>query len=541
MPSLINDAPRAADDPTRLRGDTSLLNGDPLRGGAPTLADAYSYNAHALADWVAAQRAESAQRGLWDEARGAPTTAGARDAAMQVAQGVALASTAPKDTPGLLGRASMGRMDPVQHILDHVSSDPNSQWGIRVTDDPIDLSKGVLPPSRIWDDGKPTDQVLGGTSTVGINGNNRAAVERALADAGIAPYGRADHYYPGQHVTLVKGDYAGGGDDAGEALIRNATPVATYQKMDDGSSALMPVAPATPVIRAFHGSPHDFEAFDASKIGTGEGAQAYGHGLYVAESQDVAQGYRDRLSTGSPAPQGPVPIVNGEVFIPKNYEITQIFNKSDGDPTKFVPAMKNYIARNHDNPFAETQDAQTLIDAVKDNKFFNGMSGRMYEVEIAADPQHFLDWDKPLSEQGNVGQIANQVFPSKPWSLQPSPSGKTAQVVHPGGWVTQGYPGNYSMERAQAIIDDLNAKETGLARRGGDLVPRRPEDAAALREAGIPGIKYLDAGSRGAGEGSSNYVIFDPKLLKFVRKYAVPAFATAGGIPAAMGGATEQQ
>jgi len=31
-------------------------------------------------------------------------------------------------------------------------------------------------------------------------------------------------------------------------------------------------------IRAYHGSPHDFERFDASKIGTGEGAQAYWHG-----------------------------------------------------------------------------------------------------------------------------------------------------------------------------------------------------------------------------------------------------------------------
>ena len=32
----------------------------------------------------------------------------------------------------------------------------------------------------------------------------------------------------------------------------------------------------------WHGSPHKFYAFDASKIGTGEGAQAYGHGLYFA-------------------------------------------------------------------------------------------------------------------------------------------------------------------------------------------------------------------------------------------------------------------
>ena len=41
-------------------------------------------------------------------------------------------------------------------------------------------------------------------------------------------------------------------------------------------------------IKAYHGSPHDFDKFDLSKIGTGEGAQAYGHGLYFAESPKVA-------------------------------------------------------------------------------------------------------------------------------------------------------------------------------------------------------------------------------------------------------------
>ena len=53
-------------------------------------------------------------------------------------------------------------------------------------------------------------------------------------------------------------------------------------------------------ITAYHGSPHDFDQFDSSKIGTGEGAQAYGHGLYFAESEPVAKGYRDKLSSVSP-------------------------------------------------------------------------------------------------------------------------------------------------------------------------------------------------------------------------------------------------
>ena len=45
-------------------------------------------------------------------------------------------------------------------------------------------------------------------------------------------------------------------------------------------------------IKAYHGSPHSFERFDTSKIGTGVGAQPYGRGLYFAGSEDVAKPYR---------------------------------------------------------------------------------------------------------------------------------------------------------------------------------------------------------------------------------------------------------
>src|SRR6185437_4229507 len=56
-------------------------------------------------------------------------------------------------------------------------------------------------------------------------------------------------------------------------------------------------------IKAYHGSPHDFDAFDLSKIGTGEGAQAYGHGIYMAENPSVAESYR----TAGPAGNVPPP------------------------------------------------------------------------------------------------------------------------------------------------------------------------------------------------------------------------------------------
>jgi len=55
--------------------------------------------------------------------------------------------------------------------------------------------------------------------------------------------------------------------------------------------------------RAYHGTPHRFSKFDISKMGTGEGAQAFGWGLYFAERKQVAQYYRETLSGKADAGQ----------------------------------------------------------------------------------------------------------------------------------------------------------------------------------------------------------------------------------------------
>jgi hypothetical protein len=63
-----------------------------------------------------------------------------------------------------------------------------------------------------------------------------------------------------------------------------------------------------------------------------------------------------------------------------------------------------------------------------------------------------------------------------------------------------------------------------------------------LREAGIPGIRYLDAGSRGAGDGSRNYVVFDENLIEIVRKYGIAGAAVLLGVSQAdLAQAMEQQ
>ena len=43
---------------------------------------------------------------------------------------------------------------------------------------------------------------------------------------------------------------------------------------------------------AYHGSPHRFDTFSTDNIGTGEGAQAHGWGLYFAGDKETVEGYR---------------------------------------------------------------------------------------------------------------------------------------------------------------------------------------------------------------------------------------------------------
>ena len=44
-------------------------------------------------------------------------------------------------------------------------------------------------------------------------------------------------------------------------------------------------------LTAYHGSPHKFDKFDMRKVGTGEGTQVEGHGLYFSESPGLAKHY----------------------------------------------------------------------------------------------------------------------------------------------------------------------------------------------------------------------------------------------------------
>ena len=49
-----------------------------------------------------------------------------------------------------------------------------------------------------------------------------------------------------------------------------------------------------------------------------------------------------------------------------------------------------------------------------------------------------------------------------------------------------------------------------------------------MRDFKVPGIRYLDQGSRADGVGTSNYVMFDDSLIDILRKYGIAGLPAAG-------------
>jgi hypothetical protein len=70
--------------------------------------------------------------------------------------------------------------------------------------------------------------------------------------------------------------------------------MANPAKLDALLRGIAGQAPEAKYIRAYHGSPYDFDRFEASKIGSGEGRASHGHGYYLTKANDLAEYYRPK-------------------------------------------------------------------------------------------------------------------------------------------------------------------------------------------------------------------------------------------------------
>lgn len=247
---------------------------------------------------------------------------------------------------------------------------------------------------------------------------------------------------------------------------------------------------------AWHGSPHDFDTFDLGAIGTGEGNQAHGWGLYFAKNREVAQAYKDVLGIDS------VEIISGDTKYRLNDDIEWYDNKTkliidaenplsmalttlseEGESTKAIKNLTDFINSKKDNKsdyaLAQIKRAEQAIQLLKDNHFDTHQWNTMFEVDIPEN-EHLLNEQKSIEDQSHtvkkaISKISNEI---------------NSSVLNNS---------NLSGKEFYKLL----SKELG-----GDRLASK-----YLNKHGIKGITY-----EGAEDGRC-YVVFDDKAIKVIKKY----------------------
>jgi hypothetical protein len=413
----------------------------------------------------------------------------------------------------------------------------------------------------------------------------RASIAPVVALADVASMGadiRDTMEFSGDTVdSLRAGDY---GKAAIDALYTAAAPlgivlpgsVGMYRKeaeevadgllgMVDDVDPTMPRRLMPNEMRVFQGGPNLYgpdvpgtkPGLDSSKIGTGEGAQVYGHGHYLAENPDVGRGYKTSTSYAdikrkflSELPQDAdfdeaIDLAESGAFGDSGKRFIEALAADDwlgfDYPSQAISAA---LGKNIDN-----WDPSAALTKARENL------GHLYEYDLPDETiAKMLDWDKPLSEQpGYVyealrkgGLLADDASleskmrrelierinrrqldegPAlqewheelgKKWS-DDAPDADEAldmQRVIEKWWDEGGVDVYSGANRGSALDPGGASMKSYLESRFGSPA----EAAMALREAGIPGIRYLDQGSRSGGAGTSNFVLFDDDAAKLLAR-----------------------
>ncbi len=248
----------------------------------------------------------------------------------------------------------------------------------------------------------------------------------------------------------------------------------------------------------FHGTPHKVDRFRMDKIGTGEGAQAYGWGLYFASAKDVAQHYASTLSRRAV-------MVNGKA-IGAQQNIRDVFPNADETFVRIIEDFRS-LGTGNKSDLRQQYEAMAYGATGKRRVLARELLGRLKTFDIKTQPGNLyrvdvpedtdlLDWDKPLSEQPKkvrdaLASIVDQIEENNR-QLMPSfaPADVEREIV--------------AARKKMSGQDVYNE----LARVNGERAA-----SEKLNAVGIPGLRYIDGTSRNKGEGSHNYVIWSEEAI----------------------------
>ncbi len=280
---------------------------------------------------------------------------------------------------------------------------------------------------------------------------------------------------PGVAKLTTRGLIAGG-----EYLAPKAGQMAEQYAVNTGL-----LAPLT----AYHGSPHLVNKFDIAKIGTGEGSQAYGHGMYYAENMPTAKQFS--LLGSSPGLRQGSSVANEQAKL----DAAVILNAKKFTSGN-VSDLANLITK-HPTAFANPEKMLTRINEYVGNK----PPGYLYKVDIPDKAaKTFLDWDNPISSNQQGIKALQKINKKYNFEYDNSFTGGDLYKALTVDFIRTGKATNE--KEAQKLV------------------------SGELNKLGIKGIQHIDPNAR----DFKNYVVFDPSTVKILERNNKPIVQKQGGL-----------
>ncbi|MFT5949653.1 MAG: hypothetical protein ACI807_003939, partial [Paracoccaceae bacterium] len=281
---------------------------------------------------------------------------------------------------------------------------------------------------------------------------------------------------------------------------------------------------------AYHGSPHRFDKFTTGRMGTGEGVQAFGWGMYFAGKRGLAEHYRKTLSRTKGSNKNETATVYGvasisperAVDIFKEKMIASGVEDSTGTISAYNSTMRSPSAKRF---LTIKKVASTYADMATDwSKTALERHNKFKGSSLDSFANDLLRQSKDMEALAKLHRDFGDSIRSIDYGQAEAGALYTVEIPEDAELLTYDDPINEQPPQVVAALTDLmdGKKPTGtgmdayksLSRKlGGDQAA-----SLALAEAGVPGHRFLDGNSRRKGEGSYNYVIYADDSVSVVTR-----------------------
>lgn len=311
-------------------------------------------------------------------------------------------------------------------------------------------------------------------------------------------------YLKGKGVSLMDVVNSGATPSTQRMMADGQSPSQIFRAFANPDAVLnSPVAQAgsgfAPIgmagVMTYHGTPHLVDQYKMSRIGTGEGAQAYGHGIYFAENPQVAKEYQPKGWKQSYKYQG------------KEGTDWQMQFQDAGDYGRAQVWESIQLHVPKDRLLQTLKEEGYPEDVIKyasglPKSLFAPPGGRMYKQDLPDEMLPLmLRGDAPIAQQPPAAvEVLRQILKDQKY-LRPTDNGPRQLNEAWRAWrIDNGGMG--TKDNGEALYE-LLSKQMGSPSAASEY----------LKSIGVPGLSYFDQGSRAASRGTKNHVVWDQDLL----------------------------